>query len=39
VVFKYLRLEVGDVASPERVFRLSSIRYFTPRTKATGRGC
>ena len=38
-VFKYLRLEVGDVAGPERIFRLSSIRYFTPRTKATRRGC
>jgi len=38
-VFKYLRLEVGDVESSQRVFRLSSIRYFTPRTKATGRGC
>jgi len=38
-VFKYSRLEVGDVAGPERVFRLNSIHYFTPGTQATKPSC
>jgi len=39
-VFKYLRLGVNAVADPEqRVLRLSSFRYFTPRTKATKPSC
>ena len=37
--YKYLRLEVSDVANGSDIFRLSSIRYFTPRVGTPRRGC
>lgn len=36
--FKYLRLEVTDVAN-SHVFRLSSIRFFTPRIRPSKKTC
>jgi len=37
--YKYLRLEVSGVANGSDIFRLSSIRYFTPRVGTPRRGC
>lgn len=37
--FRFLRLEVADVGGSEGIFRLSSIRYFTPRVTTAKQAC